>query len=121
LRSLYQRKAALSDANAAALISIATECEAELAGYNQRVMEIVGAARALRRQNAGGQRQAIPPAPAELTALQEKQDQAVLRARDRLEAAFGRDEFLRFEAFVQSFIAPRIRPIEAAGQTSGTH
>ncbi len=109
LRGLYQRKARLSATHSAALIAIAQDCESEVAAYDQRAREIILAAR---RTNAGGQRQPVPPPPAELDALQQSRDKAVLRARDRLEAALGHNEFLSFESFVQNYLAPRIRPLD---------
>jgi hypothetical protein len=112
LRGLYQRQARISAAHSAALIAIAQDCEAEVAAYDQRAREIILAARSAKGASAGGQRQPVPPPPAELGALQQSRDKAVLRARDRLEAALGRDEFLRFESFVQSYLAPRIRPMD---------
>ena len=118
LRTLYRRQARLSEAHSTALIAIAQDCEVEVASYDRRALEVIHAARSA-RWGSDGKRQPLSPPPTELVTLQDKRDNAILRARDRLEAALGRDEFLRFEAFVQSYLAPRIRPLDLPTQTAG--
>ena len=67
---------------------------------------------AYKAQYPGGQvpHGQIPgPPPAELRKLSEERDASVLRARDRLRARFGDDEFKRFDNFVKTKIAPNIQ------------
>lgn len=112
LRTLYKRNAELNDAEAAALAQIAEDADRQVAELDARAKQIIAEARA---QHPGGELrpgETLPPPPAELAALQEERNAAVLQWRDRLRAVFGEDGFRRFDAFVQRDVAPRIKPVQ---------
>lgn len=112
LRTLYKRNAELNDAESAVLDQIAEDAERQVSELDAQARTIIAEARA---QHPGGELQpgeTLPPPPAELGALQEQRNAAVLQWRDRLRAAFGEDAFRRFDAFVQRDVAPRIKPVQ---------
>lgn len=111
LRSLYKRNAKLNDAEAAILEQIAEESDRQISELDAQAQKIIAEARA---QHPGGELspgETLPPPPAELGALQEFRNNAVLQARDRLRALFGEEAFARFDSFVQRDIAPNIKPV----------
>jgi hypothetical protein len=111
LRSLYKRNAKLNDAEATTLEQIAEESDRQVSEFDERAKKIIAEARA---QHPGGELnpgETLPPPPAELGALQEQRNNAVLQARDRLRAIFGEEAFGRFDKFVQRDVAPRIKPV----------
>jgi hypothetical protein len=109
LRSTYKRKADLSDYEADRLEQIATECEQEVTQQDARAKVIIDAFRARYPNGIVPPGETLPPPPPELQAMQIERDQIVLRARDRLRAAFGEQEFTRFEQFIRSEVAPEIQ------------
>ncbi|HXO20089.1 MAG TPA: hypothetical protein VOA87_09215 [Thermoanaerobaculia bacterium] len=107
-RLLYRQKAALDDDQDRRLQQIAGDCMAQVEQQDKKARQLIAAARA----QTGAKLlpgQAPPAPPAELKGLQAERDALILAARDRLHAAFGEDEFQRFDQFVRRTIAPHIR------------
>jgi hypothetical protein len=91
------------------LEQVAVECDQEIQALAQRAKPLIEAYRA---QYPGGQvpqGQTPAPPPVELRKISEERDAIILRARDRLRAAFGDDEFNRFDNFVKTRVASNIQ------------
>ena len=52
-----------------------------------------------------------PPPPPELFAMQQERNAIILQARERLHAAFGEEEFTRFDQFVQKRIGSQVKAL----------
>lgn len=112
LRSLYKRNAKLNDAEAAILEQVAEEGDRRVAEFDEQAKRIIAEARAKHPRGELQRGETLPPPPAELGALQEQRNLAVLQARERLRASFGEEAFDRFDKFVQRDIAPKIKPVQ---------
>lgn len=108
LRSFYQRQAKLSDDEARAFDQIATECEQEVAQQDAKAKAIIDAGLARYPGGKIPEGEKPPEAPPELKALWEDRNAIILRARDRLRAALGEQEFQRFNDFVERNVKPNI-------------
>jgi hypothetical protein len=109
LRAFYQKGAALDDAQTSLVEQIATENNAEVARQDKKARQIIDKFRAKYPGGKVPDGEPMPQAPAELAALQAERDAIILKGRDRLRAALGDDAFGRFDAFVHSQIAPKIK------------
>lgn len=101
-RTMFKKRAALSNEESAILDQVTSDCEQELAQQDAKAQSIIDEYRKnypVGRLPSGAN---LPPPPPELTALQEERNAIILRARDRLHAQLGDAEFARFHAFVQS-------------------
>lgn len=119
LRSMFQAKANLSEAQARVLDTVATVCVREVALQDARAHQIINAFKTRfppGRLPAGVK---LPPPPAELRQMQEDRDAMILRARDRLRVALGEDEFQRFDEFVTKRVASGIEPVALHSSASG--
>lgn len=109
-RLMFKRRAGLSDYQAQVLDQVTLDCQQEVAQQDAKAQAVIAE---FRKQYPVGTLPAgvtLPPPPPELTQLQQERDAIVLRARDRLHAAFGDEEFARFDSFVQSRIRAGIKP-----------
>lgn len=109
-RSMFKRRAELSDAQAGQLDQVTLDCEQELALQDAKAQPLIDAYRKQYPSGALPDGVTLPPPPAELDAMQQERDAIILRARDRLRAALGEAEFARFDAFVKSRIGAIIQP-----------
>ena len=108
LRGFYQREAKLSNEQARMLDEIASSCDEEVEKLNTRAGAIIDEALA---KNGNGKlpKDTNPPEPpAELKRLWDQRNAVILRAKDHLQAAFGAQEFKRFEEFVNSHVQARM-------------
>jgi hypothetical protein len=108
-RFRYKNLAGLSDAQTEILNRIAADCYAQVAVQDKKAKRVIDTFRA---QVPGGKLadgQTPPPLPAELKEMQKERDRIVTEAYDRLRAAFGADEFTRFDKFVKEKFAPHVR------------
>ena len=110
-RRFFKHKANLSDDEAQALDRIASECAAEIKAIDERAKPIIEAYKAQypNGQVPHGQRP-LPP-PVELRQLTKERNELVLRKRDELRAAFGENEFRRFQEFVKNKVAHNVNPV----------
>ncbi|HYV11152.1 MAG TPA: hypothetical protein VE980_09670 [Pyrinomonadaceae bacterium] len=129
LHGFYQREAKLSDQEARTFDEIASQCDEEVSKLDRKAGAIIDEALA---KNANGKlpKDANPPEPpAELKNLWDQRNTIILRAKDRLEAAFGPPEFKRLEEFVRSHVEARMtidpgnrqRPAERIGPRHQQH
>ena len=109
LRAFYQRGAALDDAQTSLVEQIAIENNAEVAKQDKKAREIIDKFRAKYPGGKVPEGQPVPQAPAELAALQQERNAIILKGRDRLRATLGDEAFGRFDAFVHSQIAPKLK------------
>ena len=96
-----QHEAGLTQAQARALSEIAAACMQEVTQKDERARIIIEAFRAQfpeRRIPAGV---TPPPPPPELRTMWEERNTIILRARDRLRAAFGEEAFTRFDNYAK--------------------
>jgi hypothetical protein len=120
-RTHFNRQANLTDDEVQTLNQVASDWNQEIAPIEARAKALIQIYKA---QFPGGQLphgQTPPPPPPELRTLTEQRDAAVLRARDRLKASFGEDEFNRFQGFIRERVTPNvqmIRPGAASGSQS---
>ena len=109
-RLMFKRRAELSDSEAQALDQVTRDCQQELAQQDSKAQAVIAQ---FRKQYPAGKLPegvTLPPPPPELSQMQQERDAIIIRARDRLHAAFGDEEFARFDSFVQSRIRAGIKP-----------
>lgn len=110
LRDFYKREAKLDEAHAAAFRQVAAECEIEVMALDAEARAIIEKARAKYDKGQLKKGEALPPPPAELAALQERRDGAILKAREKLQTALGEAAFEGLHKFVREKVAPQIKP-----------
>lgn len=108
LRGFYQRQAKLSDQQARMLEEIASSCDEEVAKLDTKAAAIIDEALAKNGNGKLPKGTSPPEPPAELKNLWNERNAIILRAKERLEAAFGPPEFKRFEEFVKSNVEARM-------------
>lgn len=110
MRNFYKREAKLDDSSAAALRQVAAEVEIEVGALDAQARKIIDAYRAKQGGGELKKGQPLPPPPAELAALQERRDSAILNARQRLRLTLGEGKFGEFNKFMREKVAPQIKP-----------
>ena len=106
-----QREANLTQGQARALSEIAATCEQEVSQQDARARVIISAFRAQFPNGIIPRGTAPPPPPAELQTMWEERNAIILRARDRLRAAFGEEAFARLDDFAKFRYGTNIRPV----------
>jgi hypothetical protein len=104
-RTAFGQNAGLGDERVKVLNELAEECEREVQEQDAKAKVIIDARRAQHQQTG----QILPPSP-ELEAMQRERNAIILRYRDRLRAAFGEQEWGRFQEFVRQHVANGITP-----------
>jgi hypothetical protein len=104
----YQRQAALTDEQAAALMKIANDCQRQVLEQDAKAQV---AMKALRDKLPKSEtiRQPLP----QLVELQQARDEIILRHRDQLRAAIGDDAFNRITEAAKNIVHITIRPMQA--------
>jgi hypothetical protein len=118
LRSMFQEKASLSEAQARVLDTVATGCVREVAVQDARAQQIINEFRLRFPPGRLPPGVKLPPPPPELKQMQEERDAMILRARDRLRVALGENEFQRFDEFVTKRVGSAIKPVGLARRSS---
>jgi hypothetical protein len=113
LRGFFKRKANLSDEQARMLEQIAAQCALEIKAIDERAKPIIQAYKAQYPNGQVPQGQTPSPPPAELGQMTKERNSLVLRKRDELRAAFGENEFKRFQEFVKKKIAPNVNQVSS--------
>lgn len=112
LRGHYKQQAKLNDREAQVLDDVAAACNADVERLDRKAKKLVDEFRA---KHPGGRLAAgeVPPTPpAELNSLWEERNRVVMQAREALRAAFGEQEFQRFDEHVRQGITPNIKPVK---------
>jgi hypothetical protein len=104
-RTAFGQDAGLGDEQVKVLNDLAAECEREVKEQDAKAKVIIDARRAQYLQTD----QLLPPSP-ELEAMQRERNAIILRYRDRLRAAFGEQEWGRFQGFIRQHVANGITP-----------
>ncbi len=113
LRRAFKQEADLEAEQGVILDRLAAECEEAVRAVDARARAILAARRANYPDGKlGAGQQPLPPS-AELLALQREREAVVLRYRDRLQEAFGRSVWERFERWV-------LMPLDAGLSAGGT-
>ena|SRR5437588_4888386 len=105
----FREDAGLNDAQFQQLLLVALDCERRVAEQDKKAMVIINRMKAPYPDGKLPAGEAPPPLPPELITMQQERDAIILRARDSLRRALGEQDFVRFNAFVQSHIAPEIK------------
>jgi len=105
----YKRKASLTEAQAVLLEQVASQWDQEVQLIAVRAKPLIDAYKAQYPNGQVPHGQPPGPPPEELRKLSEERDACTLRARDRLHAELGDQEFARFHDFVKTRIAPNIQ------------
>lgn len=92
-----QKDANLNDVQAKILESIASACQQEIERQDEKAKVIIEAFRSQFPEGKIPEGMTLPPPPPELKLMWEERNAMILRARDRLRAAFGEQEFHRFD------------------------
>lgn len=101
LRMLYKNQAALNEKQAASLDEIAAECERRVSELDAKAKVIIDQ---LKERFPGGKvpdGEQLPPPPLQLKTLSDERTWIILAGRDSLRAAYGEQEFARFDQFVK--------------------
>jgi hypothetical protein len=114
--ALLQREVPLSVEQTRELLEVAGECQRQVAEVDARAKAIIETFRSQNppaSQSAPGER---PPPPPELAQLQQERNSVILRAREKLRAAFGEETFRRFDSYVASHGNGRTFTLPPAGR-----
>ena len=109
MREFYKNEAKLNDTQSLTFNEISAKCESDVKALDDEAKVIIAHFRA---QHPGGvlqQGETLPPPPPALAALQQRRNDAILRARDRLQQQFGETAFANFQTFVQKRVASQIK------------
>jgi hypothetical protein len=120
LRGFYQREAKLNNEQARVFDQIASSCEEEVAKQDAKAGAIIDEALAKNGNGKLPNGTSPPEPPAELKHLWDERNAIILRAKDHLQAAFGAQEFKRFEGFVKSNVESRMTSEPASRQRPAT-
>lgn len=107
----FRQDAGLSDSQFQQLLQAALDCERQVTEEDKKAEAVIASVRAHYPEGKIPEGQAPPPPPRELLTMQQERDAAVLRARDRVRAAFGEKAFADLDAFVQSHIASKVKRV----------
>lgn len=107
-RTALKQEAELNDEQARSFDEIAAECARKVALKDAQAKVIIDALAAQFPDGKVPEGVELPPPPAELSVLQQERDAIILEARDRLRAAFGDEEFARFNRFVKETVTHKI-------------
>ena len=108
LRSFYKEAAGLTDEEARIFDSVASDCERDVAQQDAKAQAIIDAVRARYPNGKVPKGEKAPEAPQELKDMQDQRNNIILRARDRLRASLGEQEFKRFSDFVERNVRPNV-------------
>lgn len=108
LRSFYKQSAKLTDDQDRAFDQIASDCDRDVAKQDEKAQALITAVQRRYPKGRIPQGERPPEAPTELKAMQAERDDIILKARDRLRAAFGEQEFQRFSDFVEKNVKPHV-------------
>jgi hypothetical protein len=105
-----QREAGLTEGQATALEAISTACRKQVVQQDEKAKAII---KAFQSRFPGGRAPegGPPPPPPELKALWEERNAMILRARDQLRAAFGEEEFARFDNYAKFHYGTNTSPV----------
>lgn len=120
LRGFYKREAKLNDEQANVLDQIASSCEEEVAKQDAKAGAAIDEALAKNGNGKLPEGTSPPEPPAKLKRLWDERNAIILRAKDHLQAAFGAQEFKRFEGFVKSNVESRMTSEPASRQRPTT-
>jgi len=113
MRGFFKRRADLTDEQAQAFDEISSQCALELKAIDERAKPIVQAYRAQYPNGQVPHGQLPQPPPVELHQMTKERNELVLRKRDELRAAFGENEFKRFEEFIKNKMARSFNSVSA--------
>lgn len=106
-RKTYKDQAALSDVQMLVLSQIAEDCEREVKQQDKKAKAFIDTNKARFPGGVVPKGYTLTPSP-ELIAMQEERNRIILRARDRIREAFGKQEFARFSKFLEQNVASKI-------------
>lgn len=104
-RTFISRQTGLNEAQMQLVEQIANECRDEAKRQDEKAMKVSESHRA-RLQNAPAPEGYQHAPPAELKAMLEERNAMFLRARDRIRATIGDDDFRRLDEFVMQHGRP---------------
>src|SRR6185503_18081266 len=110
-RDFYKQIAQLNNKQSQELEAIAEDCEREVSLQDDKAKKVIDAFRALHPDGQLAQGETLPPPPDEIKTLQEERNAIILRAKERLSKAFGKEDFQNFDLFVQRSIASKIQSL----------
>jgi hypothetical protein len=102
----FHRQANLTEAQGLIFDEVSSDCLREVAQQDRKAGEIISAFRARFPKGVVPKGQTLPPPPPELKVMQEERNAIFLKARERLRAAFGEQEFNRFDEHVKTRVVP---------------
>ncbi|MFN2452806.1 MAG: hypothetical protein ABR577_01155 [Pyrinomonadaceae bacterium] len=117
-RAFFKRKAELSDEQSRALNEVAIECDREVKQQDARAQIIIDEYATQYPNGKVPHGETPKPPPVELEVMTQERNAIILRARDRLHAAFGDEEFKRFGEFIKRRIAPNVKRMPPVSQAN---
>ncbi|HEX8847317.1 MAG TPA: hypothetical protein VF791_21920 [Pyrinomonadaceae bacterium] len=105
-----QREARLTEGQATALEAVAFACRQQVKQQDEKAKAIINA---FQSRFPGGKvpEGGSPPPPPELKTMWEERNAMILRARDQLRAAFGEEEFARFDNYAKFHYGANKSPV----------
>ncbi len=113
-RNFFRRKAELKDEQGRALEEIAADCDQEVKRQDALAKVVIDTYKAQYPNGKVPHGESPKPPPAELKSMTEERKVIILRARDRLHATLGDEEFNRFDGFVKRYVAPNVNQASAS-------
>lgn len=105
-----QREAGLTEGQSNALEAIAFACWQQVTQQNEKAQAIIKAFQS-RFPEGRVPSSGAPPPPPELKNMWEERNAMILRARDQLRAAFGEEEFARFDNYAKFHYGTNTSPV----------
>lgn len=108
LRTFYKRQAKLDDTQNQLLDQTAADLERDVNMIDKKAQKVIEKFRADVQKLKIKPGDRMPEPPAELKTMQAERDSLVIRARDTLRAALGKEAFQRFDQYVRENIAKKM-------------
>ncbi len=106
-----QSEAGLTVSQATALEAIAFACRQQVRDQDEKAKAVIMAFRSSQFPGGRVPEGGAPPPPPELKTMQEERNAMILRARDQLRAAFGDEEFARFDNYAKFHYGTNTSPV----------
>jgi hypothetical protein len=119
-RTFISRQTGLSESQMRLVEQIVADCKEEVKRQDEKALKFAEAHRA-RLQNAPAPEGYMHAPPAELKTMQEERNAMYLRARDRIRATIGEEDFRRLDEFVMQHGSPgshKVNVTDTAGRSN---
>ncbi len=105
---IYEERANLDASQSQFLFQIANDCIGAVKSVDAEAKKVIERSRAAMTKSEPESRDTVPAVPEELTNLQKKKNDTILRFRDQWKDFLGVERFSEFDSFARQMIAPNV-------------